>query len=265
MHTHVQVNDPRLSAFRNLRDERRLRAEGLFVAEGHLLVERLLLHPNLETVTILAQISALERVAHALGSEAEVLCLDASGMREVVGFPFHRGIMALGKRGRTQYRADLLPNHEPAFWLCLEEVTDPSNVGAIFRSARAFGCGRLFVGEGSADPWSRRALRASMGAVFDLPHAVDVPAVELATHAKMAGRIIGVLDPCGMTALRELHVNNAQQYLWFLGNEGAGLSENLRRAADVKVRIAMHPGSGVDSLNVAVTAGILLHALSGEF
>jgi len=142
--------------------------------------------------------------------------------------------------------------------LVLERVADPDNLGALFRSAWAFAAGGVLLAAGGADPLYRKAVRASMGAVLELPfarvacwpgdlaalRAAGYRVVALAPHAPLA---LAALAPGAPTAL-------------LLGSEGEGLSEAALAAADSRVRIEV--ARGVDSLNVAAAGAIALHHLA---
>jgi TrmH family RNA methyltransferase len=134
----------------------------------------------------------------------------------------------------------------------LEGVQDPSNVGAIVRSAAAFGVGRVVLDRGCADPWSPKALRAGMGGHFgvQLRETKDLGAEIEAFKGTVACTV-----PRGGVALGEapLHRSSA----WIFGGEGRGLSDETIRRADLRVTIPM--AAGTESLNVAAAAAICLY------
>lgn len=134
----------------------------------------------------------------------------------------------------------------------LDGVSDPANVGAVIRSAAAFGYGAVLIADG-ADAYAGKAVRASMGGIFrvkvfsdareNLLKAVKVPLVV----ADMYG------EPLGATEIPEKHC-------LIIGNEAHGVSDELKARAKVKVAIPMQ--NGMESLNAAVSAGILMYATS---
>ena len=134
----------------------------------------------------------------------------------------------------------------------LEGIQDPSNVGAILRSAAAFGAGEVVLDRACADPWSPKALRAAMGGHFklalrqvgELEEAIAAFSGKLVCAVPTAGTSIGKADLDGRLG-------------WIFGAEGKGVSEKLARRAAVKVTITMAPGN--ESLNVAAAAAICLH------
>jgi RNA methyltransferase, TrmH family len=134
----------------------------------------------------------------------------------------------------------------------LEGVQDPANVGAIMRSAAAFGIGRVVLDRGCADPWSPRALRAGAGGHFGLAIAEtsDLAAEIEAFKGKVACTV-----PRGGMALAQAPLERGAA--WIFGAEGSGLSEQIIRRADVRVTIPM--AAGAESLNVAAAAAICLY------
>jgi TrmH family RNA methyltransferase len=134
----------------------------------------------------------------------------------------------------------------------LEGIQDPGNVGAILRSAAAFGVVCVVLDPGCADPWSPKALRAGMGGQFNLQLA---QAPDLGAEiAAFKGTVICTV-PRGGTLLSDIRLNGAMA--WLFGAEGRGLSEETMRSAAVRVTIPMAEGS--ESLNVAAAAAICLY------
>ena len=91
--------------------------------------------------------------------------------RAVVGFDFHRGCVALGERGVEPSLEALMDRPGPRLVLALEDVSNPDNVGGVFRNARAFGADAILLSAGCADPLYRKAIRTSMGASLVTPFA----------------------------------------------------------------------------------------------
>ncbi len=134
------------------------------------------------------------------------------------------------------------------------DVQDPGNVGAIVRAAEAAGATGVVVCGTSADPFGWKALRGSMGSVFRLPVAVLPDLDEVILAAKTAGLCVLAASPGGGRTLYELDL--ARPLMVLMGGEGGGLTDSAMSAADDRIRIPMHPP--IDSLNVAVAAGVIL-------
>ena len=136
--------------------------------------------------------------------------------------------------------------------LVLEGVQDPANVGAIVRSASAFGIGRIVLDRACADPWSPRALRAGAGGHF----ALGIAETEnLAAEIEAFKGTVACTVPRGGIALADAPLDRGAA--WIFGGEGSGLSDETIRRADLRVTIPMAPGT--ESLNVAAAAAICLY------
>lgn len=252
--------DPRIAAFRQARDGDLRRRDGLFLAEGRLLVRRLLESPRFQVHSVLLTEAALGDLREPLvAREPTVLAASAETIRSIVGFKFHRGCLALGVRGAAKAPETLIEPGGPRTLLALEDVADPDNVGALFRNAAAFGAAGVLLSSGCADPLYRKALRVSMGATLSLPfaRAADWPGTLGAL--RRAGYRLVALCP-GAEAADIADVARAPRLALLLGSEGAGLGAATRAAVDIEVRIPMAPGT--DSLNVAAASGIALHRLA---
>jgi TrmH family RNA methyltransferase len=139
--------------------------------------------------------------------------------------------------------------------LFLEGVQDAGNVGAILRSAAAFGIGDAVLGPGCADPWSPKVLRGGMGAHFAL---VVHEAKDLAADMKRFGGRVACTAPRGGVPLAQADLSG--RIGWLFGGEGPGVSERLAALADLRVAIPM-PGR-MESLNVAAAAAVCFYELS---
>ncbi len=137
------------------------------------------------------------------------------------------------------------------FCLLLEDIQDPGNLGSILRSAAAAGCDAVFLSPGCADAWSPKVLRAGMGGHFALSIHENIDL--LAVVAEFPGKILAT----ALAATINLYSCDLRGKLAFaIGNEGAGLSDNLLAAANQRITIPM-PGR-VESLNVAAATAICL-------
>jgi TrmH family RNA methyltransferase len=162
------------------------------------------------------------------------------------------GVIATAPR-----RADSLLNSFVQFGVAIETLQDPGNLGTIIRTAAAAGVEALWTSEDSVDLDHPKVLRASAGQWFRLPMA-SCPDLSLQVRQfqQQGGQVIATLP----TADRLYwEVDLTQPSLIVLGNEGAGLSAELAALADVEVRIPL--AAGVESLNVAISAAIVLYEL----
>jgi tRNA G18 (ribose-2'-O)-methylase SpoU len=153
---------------------------------------------------------------------------------------------------------DSLPvTSETSLLVAGERITDPENAGALIRIASAFGASAVVLGKGSADPYSRRVLRVSMGNGLFLPvHEVDdFPAtLESLAACQEYNTVATVLDAASVSLTK---TQFASRTVLVFGNEYDGLSPTVLAACQRRLTISML--NGTDSLNIAVAAGICLH------
>jgi tRNA G18 (ribose-2'-O)-methylase SpoU len=234
---------------------------GLFVAEGRLVVERLLALPRYRARSVLVTQAAHDALAAVFAGLVEppaVHLVAQPVMNAIVGFNIHRGCLALAERPP---RETLTPTHleRARRVVVLEGVNNPDNVGGIFRSAAAFGVDLIVLGPACSDPLYRKAIRTSMAATLQVPF-VDAgqwpDALDLIGNAGFER--IALTPAREATPLGDMPRGLARAAL-LVGAEGAGLTDAALSRADRRVRIEME--SVVDSLNVTVAVSIAVHAL----
>jgi tRNA G18 (ribose-2'-O)-methylase SpoU len=253
--------DPRLAPYARVGEAAWLRSQGLFVAEGRLVLSRLIEQPRFEIVSILVTPAARQALqAHLDRIGADVLVCDQAIVNEVTGFNFHRGCLALVRRPQP-VSADALS--AASVLLALEGVGNPDNVGGIFRAAAAFASGGVLIGPGTGDPLYRKSIRTSMGAVLSVPWVIAEPWPETLHALRARGFRIAALTPVADAApLAELAAKRHSHVVLLVGAEGEGLSADALATADDRIRIPI--ATQVDSLNAAVAAAIALYALSSD-
>jgi tRNA G18 (ribose-2'-O)-methylase SpoU len=231
-------------------------------------VRRLLSGRRFRACSVLVTPAALEGLRDALErapADLPVLLVPHGLVRGVVGYNFHRGCLAAGERGVEPPVSDLLEPRGRRLLLVLDGVTNPDNVGALFRNAMAFGADAVLLSPACADPLYRKAIRVSIGGSLSVPFArlADWPHGLRALH-EARYTIVALTPQAGATDIAEFGLTRPvpPRLALVLGAEGAGLSPDARAAAHCEVRIAMTPGA--DSLNVATACGIALHRLSGS-
>jgi tRNA G18 (ribose-2'-O)-methylase SpoU len=257
--------DERLADYGNVPDPELLSRRGLFVAEGRLVVRRLLA-ASLVTRSVMVTRPALEPLRDLLGPEPEVaVYLVPQGvMDEVTGFNVHRGCLALGVRPpRHDWRALAAAAR---LVVVLERVGDADNVGSIFRSAHAFGADAVLLGPACADPLYRKAIRTSMGAALTVPFADVTPWPDALRELAGSGWKIVGLTPTSEETLGERAPGSpgdpGPRTAIVLGHEGEGLTSAAMDACTARARIPINPA--VDSLNVATAAAIALYELGAR-
>jgi tRNA G18 (ribose-2'-O)-methylase SpoU len=252
----TDLDDLRLDVYRNLKQTNHTRWQQIFIAEGEKLVERLLDSPY-ETLSIVAADSHVERLLARTPPQVPIYSLPAAAVDQLIGFNFHRGVLACGRRPRNP-PLETLWNHSGrrlTLVLC-PDIKDPENLGTIIRISAAFGVDGIIVGQDGTDPYSRRVLRVSMGTIFRMPviQTDDWPHTLLALQQAGIEVAATVLDPAAEPLMGS---QRAPRLALALGCEGHGLSADFVARCDRRVTIKM--ADGVDSLNVAIAAGIFLH------
>jgi tRNA G18 (ribose-2'-O)-methylase SpoU len=250
------LDDERLAPYRNLKQTNLTRWSGRFIAEGKLVVERLLAS-RLRTVSVLLSERRLGLLRElAPGEEVDTLTIPEDLARELTGFNFHAGVMACGERPAS-LGFEGLPVGAGALFVACPRMTDPDNLGGLIRISRALGVSGLLLGEGCADPYSRRALRVSMGNAFDLP---------ILECQNLRSDLLRLRERHGCTLTATVLADDAQPLeetrgrspeVLLLGNESGGLDAESIALCDRRITIPMN--GGTDSLNVVVAAGIVIH------
>ena len=252
---------PWLSRIGSLRD-RDLAAEGLVVAEGRLLAERLAARVDYAPLALLTT-PETAKLLEGPGLESWPLFVASEAeLSAFAGFPFHRGVIAIARRPPPPSTEELLASLEAKALpplLVLPQTRDPENLGALARSAAVFGFGALLLGQACPDFLSRRTLRVSMGAVLDLPWARIDSSEGWREFSAQGYRLSGaVIDP-GASDAAVWEAGHPAALA--LGDEYAGLGPDWLALCDEKVTIAM--AAGPDSLNVAAAGAILMWRVAG--
>ncbi|RRO15363.1 RNA methyltransferase [Saccharopolyspora rhizosphaerae] len=259
------VVDPRVDDFRDLsradRRPDRPGGRGLVIAEGVVVVERLLASPY-PVRALFGVRRRVEELAEATaGLDVPAYVADADVMARVVGFHLNRGVLAVADRTSVIDPVELIGRSRRL--AVLEGIGDHENLGALFRNAAALGVDGVLLGAGCSDPLYRRSVRVSMGHVLRVPFAhLDSWPADLKLLRDEGFRVAALTPRGDSKRLREAELDEGKVAV-LLGSEGPGLTDEAIEAADVAVRIPM--AEGVDSLNVATAGAITFHALSGTW
>ena len=260
IHRPAGADDGRLEPYRHVGSPDWLVERQLFVAEGRLVVRRLLAAGTFHIESILVTPPALASLEpQLLAFPGDVYVCEPAVVENVTGFNFHRGCLALARRGQAPDPDTLIGGRRI---VALEGVGNPDNIGGIFRVAAALGADGILLDPLSGDPFYRKAIRTSMGAVLTLPWSRAACWPGVLRSFRVAGwRVVGLTPSESAVPLADYAstFGRGSRLLLLAGAEGHGLSPAALSAADVHVRIPVD--QAVDSLNVVVAAAIALDRL----
>jgi tRNA G18 (ribose-2'-O)-methylase SpoU len=279
---------PELAPYRTMRRSAEHEAQGIFIAEGEKVVRRLL-ESRFETVSVLLPEKHLDAFRPLLNARPEnftVYLADKNLLEALIGFSFYQGVLAVGKIPPPASLAEILRKSPgPQLFVAIDEVSNAENIGALARNCVAFGASGLIVGETSSSPFLRRAVRNSMGAVFQLP-VVELKQTRGPHESENELRSCGIptpeKKPTLAETLRELRARGIRciaahpraggktlsqadfsgDCCVVFGSEGHGISKTVLESCDEAVAIPM--SSAVDSLNVGAAAAIFLYEVQRQ-
>ena len=255
--------DPRLADYRGVSEPELLRSRNLFVAEGRIVVARLIEDERWTIRSVLVSEAArrdLEPRLAAVAAKLPVFVCESTDFLGITGHQMHRGCLALVERPAALPVHELLSRSRLA--VVLEGVTNADNVGGVFRNAAAFGADAVVLSPACCSPLYRKAIRTSMGATLRVPfvHLEEWPsALPLLRAAGFTLVALTLRDPSETLETFGSRTPPLKIAL-LVGAEGPGLTPAVESAADHRVRIPIEPS--VDSLNLAVATGIALEHLA---
>jgi tRNA G18 (ribose-2'-O)-methylase SpoU len=260
----LHIDDPadaRLADYRNLPDRALIQVHGIFIAEGRLVVRRLLGNTRFRTRSVLVNDAAYRALKDDLDQvpDASVYVVSQAVMNTIAGFEIHRGCLAVGERPTSVDWRSFARDAQRL--VILERVTDADNVGSVFRNCAAFGVDAVLLGPATTDPLYRKAIRTSMAASLAVPFAVADPWPD-ALHALRTANVavIGLAPSAPATLEQVAGTIHDRPVAIVAGHEGDGLSAAALAMCEFTARIPM--SAGVDSLNVATAVAVGLYELS---
>ena len=258
--TITDLADPRLADFSHQTDVALKKARGtehgLYIAESALVLERAL-RAGHRPHSVLALGATVDEAVGLVGPNVPVFSGPPELLEHLTGYQLHRGVIASMHRPPLPPVDQLLATARRV--VILENVADPTNVGAIFRSVAGIGADAVLVTSRCSDPFYRRAIRVSMGTVLQVPWTRIGSWPE--TREQLVGfHIVALALGPDAVPLRRFAATAPDRVALVLGAEGEGLTQEAIAAADTVVKIPM--AHGIDSLNVAATAAVAMYALS---
>ncbi len=232
-----------------------------FIAEGPIAIHRLIEHGRrprsiLALTNKVAKVREITTVAGHTDTTVPVHSVTAGLLEELTGFDLHRGLLASFHRPTPTSASNILEGIRGA--VLAEQVTDPENVGAIFRTAAAFGLETVLLDQRCPDPLYRRCVRVSQGWSALMANARVTSAAEGVRQASAGGFRTVALAPHRHAMVVDEAAGSGvfeDPFLLIVGAEATGISKQVLEQADVRIQIPMSPG--VDSLNVASALAVV--------
>jgi len=249
--TVTDIHDKDLTLYHQFR-ENAFREDGSFIADSPKVVN-LLLEEGIEVKSILATQTYYDEFSELVNrqKDATLYLADKEQMQNIVGHKIHHNVMMHGIRPK-ETALDALGDNI----LMLDEISSTQNIGAIARSAAAIGIDSYLLPSYGPHPWSRRALRVSMGHVAMLKTHIYSDIKETIKSLKENGYTIYAAEVTeDSTPLSE--VKPTEKWVLLMGHEGSGLSEEVMALCDEVVTIEMM--EGVKSFNVGIAASIMMY------
>jgi tRNA G18 (ribose-2'-O)-methylase SpoU len=250
---------PELQPYRTMRRQAEHRQHGIFVAEGEKVVRRLL-ESNFKVVSVLLPekwVRELDPLLQARGEDIQVYVAEKALLETLTGFSMYQGLLAVGKVPPLPTLAEAVARSpQPRLLAAADGLTNAENLGALVRNCAAFNAQALIVGETCSSPFLRRAVRGSMGAVFQLPVVESADLAQALRDLRQQGiRCIAAHPHADGRSLSR--ANLAGDCCIVFGSEGYGISPAVLAACDEAAAIPMPPT--VDSLNVGSAAAVFLY------
>jgi tRNA G18 (ribose-2'-O)-methylase SpoU len=255
----TDLEDPRVAPYRALKDRELARQSDLFIAEGEHVVRRLL-DSRFETKSVLLAERKLSAVEPFVPTGVAIYRVANQLIHDIVGYRFHSGVIAAGKRKPLLAVEELMINataNERTTLVICPETNNTENLGMLIRLAAGFGADGIILGENSCDPLYRQCIRVSMGTVFHLPIArssnirADLLKLKAEWNVQLAATVLdNDAEPIDAA-------NRADRFALLFGSEPQGLPPDIINLCDRKITIPMFHGT--DSLNVATAAAVFLY------
>lgn len=267
----IEITDfsaPELDVYARLTETQLLNrfepAKGMFIAESPKVIHRAL-DGGYEPVSLLMErkdIAGAAREVLARCPGVPVYTADEELLCNLTGYHLTRGVLCAMRRPGLSSVEDICAG--AARIVVLENVQNPTNVGAIFRSAAALGMDAVLLTPGCSDPLYRRSARVSMGTVFQIPWTFtgDWPGEGMAQLSRLGFKTAAMALSDDSVSIDDRRLMAEEKLAVILGSEGDGLTETTIARCDYTVKIPMY--HGVDSLNVAAASAVAFWQLRKE-
>ena len=251
------IDDCRIADYLDIPTRNLQRTDGRFIVEGRTLVERLVAS-QLETASILTSPGHVDQISPRVPPGVPIYVADGSTISQIVGFRFHRGTLACGIRPARLDLQDVLGElPEAATVVICPQTLDPANLGSILRNCHAFGVTTVVLGAQGADPFSRRAVRVSMGAALSLPIVESADLLEEMRRLQDQWRFEVVAAVVDSQAEELTAAARAPRLALVFGTEADEAQPDWLAGCTRRVTLPMH--GDADSLNVASASAVFLY------
>lgn len=258
-HLLTDFNLPELEPYRTLKRPLEHQHQGIFVAEGEKIVRRLLAS-RFEVISLLLTPAIRDELRPILEARPEMLRVYLGQKKQFedwLGFSMYKGILALGRIPPQKTLSEVVSSvKRPCLLVATDGVTSAENLGALVRNCAAFGAQAILVNQTSCSPFLRRAVRNSMGAIFQIPAVEKLHLPDALARLKTLGiRLIAAHPHADCRWLSQTDLT--RDCCLVLGSEGQGLAPETLAACDEAVAIPM--SADVDSLNVGAAGAVFLY------
>lgn len=247
----TSAKNPLVQRLRDLKNAKTRRAEGLFLVEGEVMI-REAMKCGLKMREVVAEERCMDFAQSLEAQGMRVSIVNRSLLESICETKSPQGVCASFEMPEPMDLAQL-----PDRIVALDGVQDPGNVGTIWRTADAAGFQALMLGAGSADPLSPKVQRSAMGSGFRVPYVHSEELAQDLLELRSQGWHVIASDLKGM----DFYARGAlgEKFVLVIGNEARGISDAVKAAADVRLKLPMR--GGAESLNAAVAAGIMMYEL----
>ena len=268
----TDFSDPRLDVYARLTEAQLLNrfepAKGMFIAESPKVIDRAL-NAGCKPVSLLMERKDIDGSAREIiqrCGDIPVFTADRDVLCQLTGYQLTRGVLCAMLRPALQSVETVVANARRI--VSLENVQNPTNVGAIFRCAAALGMDAVLLTPGCSNPLYRRSARVSMGTVFQIPwtfigsETADWPAAGMDILRRLGFKTAAMALSDNSVSIDDPRLAQEEKLAIILGSEGDGLTENTIADCDYTVKIPMY--HGVDSLNVAAASAVAFWELRAK-
>ncbi len=255
---------PELAPYRTMKMQFDHYQQGIFIAEGEKVVQRLL-ESQFTIISLLLPEKWLRAYEPLLHRRPEHICAYVAEkplLERLTGFTFYQGVMAAAKVPESASLENILvPPAAPHLLVAVDGITNAQNLGVLVRNCGAFGAHAMIVGETSSSPFLRRAVRSSMGAVYNLPIVNSPCLADTLNDLRRRGiRTVAAHPHADRRTVSQSRLDTGCCLVF--GSEGYGLDSRILNACDEAVAVPMQ--SGVDSLNVGSAAAVFLYEVNRQ-